>query len=89
MFAHFAGIGVGHDAINLDQVPALSISKDNKVDDEACRESEEPNTLDENRELSDSEAGCSDDENDNKTEEDSDLGDVSSDSEVDEDGSYY
>ncbi|KIM66090.1 hypothetical protein SCLCIDRAFT_22307 [Scleroderma citrinum Foug A] len=85
IFAHFAGIGVSHDAVNLGQVPALSISEDNEVDEEACRESEEPNTLDENRELSDSEAGCSDDENDNNTEKDSDLGDVSNDSEVDKD----
>jgi len=88
MFARFAGIGVGHDAVNLGQVPALSTAEDNEVDVEACRESEEPDTVDEDRERSDSEAGCSDDENDD-TGEDLDPGNACDDSEGDEDDSYY
>jgi len=88
MFARFAGIGVGHSAVNLGQVPALSITEDNEVDVEAYRESKESNIPDEVREHSG--AGYSlDDDDDDDTEEDLDLGNVSSDSEVDEDNSYY
>ena len=88
MFARFAGIGMGHDAVNLGQVPALGIMEDNEVDvKEVCGESKEPNTPDENREHSDSEG--SDDENDSNTEEDFNLENVSNNLEVDEDNSYY
>ena len=86
MFTRFASVGMGHDAVNLGRVPAVTIAEDNEVDVE---ESEEPNTLDGDKERSDSEAGCSDDENDDDTEEDLDLGTVSNDLEVDKDNSYY
>ena len=89
MFARFAGIGVGHSAVNLGQVPALSITEDNEVDVEAYRESKESNIPDEAREHSDLGAGCSLDDDNSDDTEDLDLGNVSSDSEVDEDNSYY